>query len=371
MTEIVDIAHRRLEGVPRYRPGKPPAGHLAGKLSSNESVLGPGPNVIKALGAAARGVAHYPQEDAVIRGLADAYGVAPESVLLTNGSDELVQLVATLFLSSGQAAVMGDPCYAIDATATLIAGGEVRRVPLVDGAHDLEAMTSAAQDAAVLWLPSPHNPTGVAIRPEHIDSLLRNVPTTCLVVLDLAYHDYVDDAYRLDIADILARNPHLLIQQTMSKAQALAGLRVGVALSGAELVASLRTARLPFSVNALGLAALQAVLEAPAWGQMGVARIREGRERLQQELDELGIEYIPSQANFVLVHLAHADVQEILARYGITVRDGGDLGMPGWSRITIGWAPTMADLRRALRECQAHATNPIATNNPTHLEGEE
>lgn len=357
MTEIVEIAHRRLEGIPKYRPGKPPAGHLAGKLSSNESVLGPGPEVIDALSRAARGVAHYPQEDGVIREVALSYGVVPEAVLLTNGSDELVQLVASLFLSTGRTAVMGDPCYAIDATATLLAGGEVIRVPLVNGAHDLDAMTAAAQSAAVLWLPSPHNPTGVAVAPDRIDQLLNAVPSTCLVVLDLAYHDYVDDEFRLDIPDLLRRYPHVLIQQTMSKAQALAGLRVGVALASPDLIGCLRTARLPFSVNALGLAALDAVLESPSWGRMGVERIREGRGRLQQELDELGIEYIPSQANFVLVHLQHSHIQETLARYGITVRDGGDLGMPGWSRITVGWAPTMADLRRALRECMAQTKN--------------
>lgn len=350
MTELSDIAATRLAGIAPYRPGKPPTGPLAGKLSANESALGPGPAVVAAIAGAAQGVGHYPREDSLLSAVATAHGVGAEYVLATNGSDELCHLIATVFLGSGRTAVMGDPCYAIDATATLVSGAEAVRVPLVNGAQDLATMAREAQSANVVWLPSPHNPTGVALLPQDIDAFLGEVPQRCLVVLDLAYADFADDDYQLTVSEVLDRHPHVLIQRTLSKSQSLAGLRVGIALAHPEIINALRTVRLPFSVNALGAAAAEAALTRPAWSEMSVARVREGRSLLEAELDALGVEYLASQANFVLVHLDHDIVREPLARHGISVRNGSDLGIPGWTRITVGWAPTMTSLRRGLRE---------------------
>jgi histidinol-phosphate aminotransferase len=348
---LAKIAEERLLGIPGYSPGQPSPGPVAGKLSSNEAPLGPAPAVRAALAAAAGQAARYPDETRALAVVAAEAGVEPSRVLLTNGSDELCYLIATVFLGPGRVAVVGDPCYQIDATASLLAGADLRRVPLLDGRHDLAAMAAAAEGASVVWLPSPHNPTGTAVRPADLAGFLASVPDDCLVVLDEAYRAFADSGWLPDVHRLLGRHPNLVVQRTLSKDWALAGLRAGYALAGPELIASLARARPPFSVNALALAAIEGSSgDAPAsWRAMAVARVREQRALLQAELARLGVEYVPSQANFVTARLDPAAVARALAGSGIVVRSGDDLGLPGWVRISIGWAPQMAVLRAVLR----------------------
>jgi histidinol-phosphate aminotransferase len=335
--------------VPGYSPGRPSPGPAAGKLSSNEAPLGPPPVVRAALAAGAGQAARYPDEAGALAAVAAEAGVEPSRVLLTNGSDELCYLIATVFLRPGLIAVVGDPCYQIDATASLLAGATLRRVPLREGRHDVAAMARAAEGAAVVWLPSPHNPTGAAARPGDLDALLSQVPEDCLVVLDEAYRAFLDPAWRVDVTALLARHPNLLVQRTLSKDWALAGLRAGYGLGPTSLITALARVRPPFSVNAMALAAIEAAAGAPAWRAMAVARVREERARLEAELTRLGVEHFPSQANFVTVRLDPQLVAPALAGCGLVVRSGDDLGLPGWVRISVGWAPQMAQLRAVLR----------------------
>jgi histidinol-phosphate aminotransferase len=346
---LAKIAEERLLDIPGYSPGQPSPGPVAGKLSSNEAALGPPPAVRAALAAGAGRAGRYPDETRARATVAAEAGVDPYQVLLTNGSDELCYLIATVFLGPGRVAVVGDPCYQIDATASLLAGATLRRVPLRNGRHDIGEVAGAAAGAAVVWLPSPHNPTGTAARPGDLAALLSQVPEDCLVVLDEAYRAFLDPAWRPDVAALLASHPNLLVQRSLSKDWALAGLRAGYGLGPAELIAALARVRPPFSVNAMALAAIEAAAGAPAWRAMAVARIREERARLEAELTRLGVEYFPSQANFVTARLDPDVVAPALARCGLVVRSGDDLGLPGWVRISVGWAPQMAQLRRALR----------------------
>ena len=346
---IAKIAAERVAGIPGYSPGQPSSGPVSGKLSSNEAPLGPPPAVRVSLAAAAGQAARYPDETRAQAVIAAEAGVEPSRVLLTNGSDELCYLIATVFLGPGRVAVVGDPCYQIDATASLLAGATLRRVSLRHGRHDIAAMTEAAADAAVVWLPSPHNPTGAAARPGDLDALLDQVPEDCLVVLDEAYRAFLDPGWQPDVTALLAGHPNLIVQRTLSKDWALAGLRAGYGLGPAELMTALARVRPPFSVNAMALAAIEAAAGAPAWRAMAVARIREERARLEAELIRLGVEYFPSQANFVTARLDPDLVAPALAGCGLVVRSGDDLGLPGWVRISVGWAPQMAQLRSVLR----------------------
>ena len=344
------IAEERLLGIPGYSPGRPSPGPVSGKLSSNEAPLGPAPAVRSALAARAAQAARYPDESGALAAVAAEAGVDPSQVLLTNGSDELCYLIATAFLGPGRVAVIGDPCYQIDATASLLAGATLRRVPLRDGRHDIDATVRAAAGAAVVWLPSPHNPTGAAARPGDLDALLRQVPDDCLVVLDEAYRAFLDPAWRPDVAALLAEHPNLLVQRTLSKDWALAGLRAGYGLGPAGVMTALARVRPPFSVNAMALAAVEAAAGEPAWRAMAVARVTEERARLEAELTRLGVEHYPSQANFVTARLDPRLVAPALAACGLVVRSGDDLGLPGWVRISVGWAPQMAQLRSVLRK---------------------
>ena len=249
-----------MRGVPVYRPGPASPGPQAGKLSSNESPLGPSPDIQAAIAASLGRVNRYPEPAQAVEALARYAGTTPDRLILTNGSDELCYLVATLFLGPGRVAVVGDPCYQIDATATLVSGASVRRVPLRQGGHDLRAMAEASDGAAVVWLPSPHNPTGVACDPGDLRIFLSEVPEDCVVVLDEAYRAFADPEVRPDVHQLLARHPNLLVQRTLSKDFALAGLRVGYGLASAPLVEALSRARPPFSVNVLALAAIEAAV---------------------------------------------------------------------------------------------------------------
>jgi histidinol-phosphate aminotransferase len=348
MVGVVERAAARVRDVPLYRPGRASPGPEAGKLSSNEAPLGPAPEIQAAIMSSLGRVNRYPEPAQAVDALARYAGTSPDRLILTNGSDELCYLVATLFLGPGRVAVVGDPCYQIDATASLVSGASVRRVPLRDGAHDLPAMAEAATGAAVVWLPSPHNPTGVACDPEELSAFLSEVPEDCLVVLDEAYRAFADPKVRPDVDDLLAHHPNLLVQRTLSKDFALAGLRVGYGFASAPLVQALTRARPPFSVNVLALAAIEAGVASEAWRAMSVDRVRHERDRLEQALGRLGVEYFPSQANFVTARLDLAALTPALAAAGTVVRSGADLGLPGWARISIGWAPQMAVLRGVL-----------------------
>jgi len=355
--------------VPAYSPGRPSPGPAAGKLSSNEAPLGPAPAVQAAISAALSRANRYPEQGHAVDALARYVGVTPDQLILANGSDELCYLVATVLLGPGRVAVLGEPCYQIDATASLLSGARLRRVPLrPDGGHDLPAMAKACEGASVVWLPSPHNPTGVAAEPAQLASFLAEAPADCLVVLDEAYRAFSDENSRPDAVGLLARHPNLLVQRTLSKDWALAGLRVGYGLASPPIIAALSRARPPFSVNALALAAIEAGAAGEPWRAMSVALVQRERARLETVLRTLGIEHFRSQANFVTARLDLEGLGPALAASGTVLRSGADLGIPGWARISIGWPPQMAVLRNTLysayRALDAGATTATTRKEP-------
>jgi histidinol-phosphate aminotransferase len=352
----ISDALRRVAHLPAYQPGRPSPGPAAGKLSSNEAPLGPAPAVRRAIARAGGHANRYPELAESVELIAAHLGVPPGRLLLANGSDELCYLIASLFLRPGSVAVLGEPCYQIDAAVSLLAGATLRRVPLAAGRHDLVEMTKAASDAAVVWLPSPHNPTGAAVDAAELQGFLDEVPGECLVVLDEAYRAYADPQARPDSLALLDRYPNLLLQRTLSKDWALAGLRVGYAIAAEPIIGALTRIRAPFSVNSIAVAAIKAALGELAWHDMSVARVREERRRLEAELARLGIEHFPSQANFVTARIGHAAIAPALHAAGLTVRDGADLGIPGKVRISVGWAPQMAILRGVLRQLERSGT---------------
>jgi len=357
MSMISERAAHRMRSVPTYKPGRALAGHATSKLSANESVLGPGPAVISAISHASRGISSYPTESAFLNQLAQSLQITPEQLLISNGSDEICFLIAQTLLDSSSIVVVSDPAYQIDATVSLIAGSDIRRVPIVNGVHDVEAMIASAHGASVIWFPNPHNPTGTIATSTQIRKLISSVPEDCLVVLDEAYRDYISPGFEPDVLSLLDEFPNLLIQRTLSKSWALAGVRLGYAMGDPSLIAQLRRVRAPFSVNALALVAGSAALGRPAWKDMTVARIRAGRELFENFLTEIGVEFLPSQANFVTVRIQHEHINSVLAPLGISTRPGDDLGLPGWTRITIGWAPTMALVRQAIHNLVRNNNN--------------
>jgi histidinol-phosphate aminotransferase len=215
------------------------------------------------------------------------------------------------------------------------------------------ALAAAAAAAALLWLPNPHNPTGTVVPPRELEWLVEQLPESCVVVLDEAYRGFADADALPDAEALLSAHPNVVVQRTLSKDWALAGIRLGYGLASPEIVSALQRVRAPFSVGAPALAAGRAVLRDGGWRTMSVERVRHERVLLEATLRDLGLEFYPSQANFVLVRVPHAVLAPHLAEAGLSVRPGEDLGTPGWVRISIGWAPTMTLLRGALRRAAA------------------
>lgn len=350
MIAVEEYATQRMAMVPRYRAGVG-AVLTEGKLSSNESPYGPSPRVRAALAGAVDHVGRYDGGAETALAVAAHLGVPREQVVLTNGSDELCFLIGTVFLvGRPSVVVVSDPSYAIDVTVSLIAGSEVRRVPLRNGAHDVDGLVAASAGAHVLWLPVPHNPTGCGLTQSEVESLLSRVGEDCLVVLDEAYRGFVPEGQRIDSIGLVQRHPNLVLQRTFSKDYGMAGLRSGFGVGSPAVIGALEAARGPFAVNAVALAATRAGLESEAWRRMTADAAARERERFEAFLDEQGIEYLPSQANFVAVRVPFERIRDALEREGLSVRPGEDLGLPGWCRISMGLPAPMARMRHVLRE---------------------
>jgi histidinol-phosphate aminotransferase len=339
--------------VTLYRPGGVVSDEPSGKLSSNESYLGPGPAVIAAIEAVAPDVHLYRTSDGLRDAIAARLGVDAGQVIVTNGSDEVCYLLAAALIERGDRVVLSDPPYRIDEIVSVLNGGELAYVPIRDGGHDLEVLAAASQDAKLVWLPTPHNPTGVAVPPEQVEEFLAAVPARCWVVIDEAYRAFLPREQRPAAVRLLARHPNLIVQRTLSKSAGLAGVRVGFALGSPELVGSLERLRAPFNVNAVALAAAEASLEHPAWGEYAVTQVRRRRQEFEAFLTELGVEFWRSETNFVSLHPRSVEAAvAALGTRGISVRDGADLGLPGWIRVTIGSAPRMRLVRESLIETE-------------------
>jgi histidinol-phosphate aminotransferase len=270
---------------------------------------------------------------------------------MTNGSDELCVFISRL-LGDGDVVVMGQPGYRMDEIVSVGAGAGVRRVPLRDGVHDIEAMVHAAHGARVLWLPNPHNPTGTAVGGARLRALLEGAPDDCLVVFDEAYREFMDAQLRADTVALVHDHPNLVVQRTFSKSAALAGLRVGFAVADPRVASVLEAFRPPFNVNQVALAAVHASLAHTEYAEYTVELIREQRALLEQELNGLGEGYWPSQTNFVTIASGEhsGELHEALAEHVIVVRDGGDLGIPGYVRLSVGAPAQMLIVRQVLRQ---------------------
>jgi histidinol-phosphate aminotransferase len=332
-----------IANLPPYKPPKlirqQPTGVV--KLSSNENPLGPSPRALAALQAAAANIHRYPDAGALAlrQGLAARFDVTPEMVACTNGSDEMVFLLCLAFLREGDEAVLAHGSFISYYLRTLEMGARAVRVPLRDHTHDLEAMAAAVTDRTrLLFICNPNNPTGTTNGAAEVARLLARVPEDVLVVVDEAYIEFVERADYPDLmAELKAGRRNLVLLRTFAKIYGLAGLRVGYAFGHPDLIGYIERARPTFNVNALGQVAALAALE----DEEHVARSRNHaaacRELFLRELRALGLQPIPSQTNFVAVHVDDdAGVTAALMDHGFTVNPLASWGLSGYIRISFG-----------------------------------
>jgi histidinol-phosphate aminotransferase len=323
------------------------------RLSANENPLGPAPRVVEAIRREAAHVHLYPDgASAALRGaLGGRLGVHPAQILVGNGADELIGLVALAAFDPGDEVVVPTPSFEPYATGAVLAGARVVTSPLAGYETDLEdVLRRVTPRTKAVILCSPHNPTATIIRRAPLLRLLEALgDDPPLVVLDEAYCDFCDDPDYPDGVELLVRFPRLLVLRTFSKIAALAGLRVGYAVGGRESIDRLNRVRAPYNVNRLGQVAALAALDDPEHGERTRRLVLEERAFLSRELAKLGFTFPPSQANFFLVKVpGAAAVRERLLRAGLLVRDGAGVGFPDHLRISIGTRATNERLLRGL-----------------------
>ena len=324
------------------------------KLGSNENPLGLSPRVREALIAAIDRIHHYPDpECSRLRRLVSArLGVTPEHLFFANGVDNVLTCLGLAFLDAGDRCVVAAPTYTAYASLALVLGAVPVEVPLKDWRVDVPAMAAAADGAKAVIVCNPNNPTGTIIRRDEADALLARVSADTLVVFDEAYAEWADDAGFPDSAALVRRHSNLVVLRTFSKIYGLAGLRVGYAIADPGLVACMNQVREPFAVDRLAQAAAEAILDDNAYLRASFDNNRAGKAFLGRAFTEMGLEHLPTQANFILVNLGRpaAEVAERLLPAGVIIRPGALWRLPTWARITVGTPGENAQLAEALAE---------------------
>ena len=358
---LIDQALPYVRAISPYLPGKPitelaremgiPVDKIV-KLASNENPLGMSPKAKAALEKAAGTLERYPDDFDLKKALADHTGLGMERVVLGNGSNDVLDLIARVFLAPGRSAVFAQHAFAVYPLATLSTGAELIIVPAKDFGHDLDAMRAAIRpDTRIVWVANPNNPTGTFLPYPQLKVFLQSVPEDVVVVLDEAYNEYLLPADRVDTVGWLAEFPNLVITRTFSKIYGLAGLRIGYALASAEIAGLMNRVRQPFNCNNLALAAAVAALDDHAFVARSYELNRNGMEMIIAGLKRLGLSHIPAHGNFVTFKVADAaGVNQRLLKQGVIVRPIGGYGMPDWLRVTIGTEPENARFLEALEK---------------------
>jgi len=358
---LVDQALSYVRAISPYQPGKPitelaremgiPVEKIL-KLASNENPLGMSPKAKKAVTAAISGIERYPDQFELIKAVAERCGLAQNQVVLGNGSNDVLDLIARVFLAPGRSAVFAQHAFAVYPLATLSTGAELIATPAKHYGHDLDAMRTAIRpDTRIVWIANPNNPTGNFLPYPEVRAFLEAVPREVVVVLDEAYNEYLPPAERVDTAAWIADFPNLVVTRTFSKIFGLAGLRVGYALASAEIADLMNRVRQPFNVNNLAIAAAIAALDDHLFVAESYELNRRGMEQLVAGLKRLGLEHIPSHGNFVTFRAGDgAAVNQKLLKQGVIVRPIGGYGLPEWLRVTIGTEPENARFLEALEK---------------------
>ncbi|MDK3023019.1 histidinol-phosphate transaminase [Cupriavidus taiwanensis] len=330
------------------------------KLASNENPLGMPQSARSAVAAAVAELGRYPDANgfALKGALSARFGVPADWLTLGNGSNDILELAAHALVEPGQSIVYAEYSFAVYALATQEIGARAIEVPARDYGHDLDAMAAAiAPDTRLVFIANPNNPTGTFLPAAQIEAFLQRLPRDVVVVLDEAYNEYLDADQQYDAIAWVRRYPNLMVSRTFSKAYGLAGLRIGYAVAQPELTDLLNRIRQPFNVNSVAQAAAIAALADTDFLRRSAELNRDGKRQLTQAFDRLGLEYVPSSGNFVLVRVgdddgAGARVNLALLRQGVIVRPVGNYNLPRWLRVTIGLpeenAAFIAALERAL-----------------------
>lgn len=341
------IACKFVCDVPVYAPGRPieevardlrlnPRRII--KLASNENALGPSPKAVTAMRAALKTAHLYPDGNGFYlrRALARKLGVEMENIILGCGSNEIIEFLYHTFVAPGDEVIAGDRAFLIYSIMARMFQAKCVEVPFRDlHTHDLEAKREAiTAKTKLVFIANPNNPSGTRVSNAALQRFIRSLPPHVVCVLDEAYIEYLDDP-PLSIQWALKHN--VVVLRTFSKIVGLAGLRIGYGVAQKDCIALMQRVRQPFNINAIGLAGALAAVSDTTHIRRTKAMTRHGLAYLYREFDRLGLEYVPSWANFVLVRVGNgAKVFDHLQRRAVIVRPMAGYKLPEWIRVTVG-----------------------------------
>ncbi len=322
------------------------------KLASNENPLGPSPKALDVIRSYGSDLHRYPESGGyyLTGKLAEILGVNEDQILLGNGSNEIINMIAYTYLTEKDSAVMATPSFVIYPLATQYVGAESIQVPLKEYRHDLNKMARViTENTKIVFIANPNNPTGTTNTDEEFAEFIKSVPDGVLVVVDEANYEYVTADNYPDSLNCLRQGKDIIILRTFSKIYGLAGLRIGYGISQKEIITELNKVRAPFNTNSLAQSAALGALEDTEHVQKSSTVNEEGKTFLYRELSHLGIEYVPTEANFMYLITGNMQAGEVfdkLLKKGVIVRPLGDDTI----RLTIGLPEENRKFITALKE---------------------
>jgi histidinol-phosphate aminotransferase len=338
-----------LNSLPVYQPGRPieevarelgldAAGII--KLASNENPLGPSRLGLAAMRQALKQVNLYPDGNAFYlkQKLATKLGVTPANLILGNGSNEVIEMIGHALLTPDAEVVVSQYCFAVYPIVTALFGAKLVVVPAKNHGHDLDAMLAAiTPNTRIVFVANPNNPTGTTASREELARFVNAVPANVLLAMDEAYIEFLNEPLDLVSEIRNGSKPNLLLMRTFSKIYGLAGLRIGYGIGHPDFIAALEKIRQPFNINLVAQAGALAALDDAKHVEKTRKVNSRGLKLYARTFRKLGLEFIPSQANFILVRVG--DGQRVfgeLQKLGVIVRPMGGYQLPEWIRISIG-----------------------------------
>src|SRR5213594_1692626 len=364
-TQWESLANTHILGIAPYEPGKPIEElereigvHDAIKLASNENPLAPSERVQRAIIAQLAQLNRYPDGSGFYlrQALAKKHGFTQDQFVLGNGSNELIELAVRTFLKPGDEAIVPHPSFVVYPMIVQAAGGIRVMVMLREHRLDLEAMARAITPMTkMVFIANPNNPTTTVVTAEEVAAFMARVPDKVVVVFDEAYFEFAQGPDFPDSFQYMKQGRKVAILRTFSKAASLAGLRVGYAVADPDCIALLNRIRAPFNVNSLAQVAALAALEDDSHILECLRMNEAGRHFLCDEFTAMGVKYVPSRANFILVDVGRSgsDIFQRLLKEGVIVRPMASFGMETALRITIGTPEENRRLVKALKKVLA------------------
>ncbi|HVI40469.1 MAG TPA: histidinol-phosphate transaminase [Anaerovoracaceae bacterium] len=344
-----ELFRRELAKFQPYVPGKPIEEvkreyglDRIEKLASNENQLGPSPMAVEAIIKAVHEINFYPEATAyeLKRELAADLGVKEENLVIGNGGEELLQVIAQTFINAGDEIIVASPSFGIYNTTVGLLGGVIHSVPFQNNQYDFDGMLEKVNDnTKLIYVCSPNNPTGNIVTKKELEALLGKLPEDVTVIMDEAYYEFAaSNPEYPDSIQILRSRPNMVILRTFSKVSGIAGVRIGYVITSEKIAAEMNKIKLTFDVNRLAQEAARGALKDKEYTGKTVALTHKSIDMMEAYFDSKGLDYIKSYANFVFVDVRmHSKTAfEELMKKGVIIRPGYFWGWDNWIRVSTG-----------------------------------